>query len=146
MMGSWTYRHWSVAAAGTLVTLVLLGVPTVLLPNGFFSREIEPTWWSYPVWIVSAVLCGLLAATYVGAGERESRPRTRGGMGGVVLTWFAIGCPVCNKLVLLALGASGALSWFAPVQPVLAVLGLGLLAVALRARLRTARSCPVPQS
>ncbi|MEE2045788.1 hypothetical protein Q7689_20840 [Nocardiopsis tropica] len=142
-MLAWTYRHWAVAAAATLGALVLLGVPTVLVPNGFFTREIEPTWWSYPVWGAGAVLSGLLAATYVGrGGEREGN--TRGGLGGVVLTWLAIGCPVCNKLVLLALGASGALAWFAPLQPVLAVAGLALLAVALRARLRTAGSCPLP--
>lgn len=33
------------------------------------------------------------------------------------------------------------LSWFAPLQPVLAVAGLLLLAFALRSRLRAQRSC-----
>ena len=40
------------------------------------------------------------------------------------VTYLAVGCPVCNKVVLVALGTSGALSWFAPVQPL-----LGLAAV-----------------
>ena len=51
-------------------------------------------------------------------------------VGGLV-SFFAVGCPVCNKLVLLALGASGAVSWFAPVQPVLAVASVALMAWAL---------------
>lgn len=63
---------------------------------------------------------------------------------GVALAWFAIGCPVCNKLVLLALGTSGAMAWFAPLQPLLAVVGMVLLAQARRSRLRAANSCPAP--
>ncbi len=50
-----------------------------------------------------------------------------------MLSVLAIGCPVCNKLVVLALGAGGALTHFAPVQPILGFLSLGLLAYALRA-------------
>ena len=54
---------------------------------------------------------------------------------------FAVGCPVCNKVVLLALGSSGALTWFAPVQPLLAVLSIAGLAWALRVRLTNQRAC-----
>jgi hypothetical protein len=51
---------------------------------------------------------------------------------------------VCNKLALIALGYTGALQWFAPVQPVLAVAGIVLLAYALRRRLAGEIACPVP--
>ena len=60
-----------------------------------------------------------------------------------MLAFFAVGCPVCNKLVLIALGYTGALQWFAPVQPFLAVGGIALLGWALRARLRGQLACPV---
>ena len=63
-----------------------------------------------------------------------------------MLSFLAVGCPVCNKIALLALGYSGALQWFAPLQPVLALAGVALLAWALRARLRGAVTCPVPVS
>ena len=49
-----------------------------------------------------------------------------------LLTFFAVGCPICNKVVVIALGTSGALAWFAPIQPYLGVVALGLLAWALR--------------
>jgi hypothetical protein len=51
---------------------------------------------------------------------------------------------VCNKLVLIALGASGAMTWFAPVQPFLAVASVVLMAAALRIRLKNQVSCSVP--
>jgi hypothetical protein len=67
----------------------------------------------------------------------------RGTVGGL-LSFLAIGCPTCNKLVLLALGSSGAITWFEPLQPVLAVGGIALLGWALRRRLASEVSCAVP--
>lgn len=60
-----------------------------------------------------------------------------------MLAWFAVGCPVCNKLAVLALGYSGAITWFAPVQPILAVGALILTATALTWRLRRQLVCPI---
>lgn len=62
---------------------------------------------------------------------------------GGLLTFFAVGCPVCNKLVLLALGYAGAMTWFQPVQPVLQVLAVTLLGLALVQRLRGELACTV---
>ena len=47
-------------------------------------------------------------------------------------------------LALLALGYAGALQWFAPVQPVLGVIGLVLLVWALDRRLRGEIACALP--
>ena len=66
-------------------------------------------------------------------------------MAGGILTWFAVGCPVCNKLALLALGYSGAITWFAPVQPYLAAIALLTTAAALVVRLRGQVLCLVPR-
>lgn len=150
----WTPRQWWAAVWATAGSLVLLGVPTVLIPNSLFTREIPPTVWSYPVWILTSVLMGLLVATYVkprrSTGEivddapPVSDKGSRFGMAGTALAWFAIGCPVCNKIVLLLIGASGAMTWFAPVQPFLAALALVLTTIALGVRLRGQVSCPLP--
>lgn len=147
-MRSWTARHWLVALLAGLGTVVLVAVPTDLLDTPLFGRSIAPTWWAWPVLLATAVLGGLLAATYValpaaGPGPGEGGAARMGTAGGLV-TFFAVGCPVCNKVVLLALGASGAVRWFAPVQPLLGVLALGLLGWALRRRLVAAGSCPTP--
>ena len=150
-MAHWTPRHWATALVAGLLVTVAVGVPSDVIPNPVFGRPVEVTWWSYPVLIATAVLSGLLAASYVrtttGArspvGDDElDRPGRVGGLAGL-LSFFAIGCPTCNKLVLAAVGTSGALDWFAPAQPLLAIASLVLLAWALRTRLRTADACPV---
>lgn len=132
-----------------------IGLVTVLIPNSLFGREIAPVAWNYPVLVLTAILSGLLAATYVRAaepaGEQVAGEQATGGAAssrlatiGVVTSWFAVGCPVCNKIAVLALGYSGALSWFAPAQPILAVAGLLLLWTALAVRLQNAAACPLP--
>ena len=76
--------------------------------------------------------------------DRSERRTSRMGMAGGVLAWFAVGCPVCNKIALLALGYSGAITYFTPIQPFLAVGAMALTGVAVVARLRGQVSCPVP--
>ncbi|MDX1889699.1 hypothetical protein [Mycolicibacterium sp. 050158] len=144
---TWPRRRWIAAGAAALATIVLVGVPTDLIDTPLFSREVPPTWWSWPVLMLTATLTGLLVATYVATPPATGSDRSASRAGGVggLLSFFAVGCPVCNKLVLLALGTSGALRWFQPVQPVLSVAGLLLLGWALRARLRTEQACRMPQ-
>lgn len=152
---AWSARRWLVALATGLATAFVVAIPTAVIPNPVFGRSIETTWWSYPVVVITGVLSGLLIATYVReplpGGEvpepdelEPDRPMTLAAVGGLV-SFFAVGCPVCNKLVLLALGASGAVSWFAPVQPILALASIAMMTWALRARLRGAQTCAIPE-
>jgi hypothetical protein len=134
-----------------LAIAVLVAMPTAVIPNPVFGRAVAVTWWSYPIVVITGILGGLLVATYVrGPGidaadmaESEIDGASKLGMAGTLVSFFAVGCPVCNKLVLLALGASGAVTWFAPIQPLLAIGSVVLMAAALRIRLRNESSCPV---
>lgn len=146
----WSTRRWLIAAGAGLLTALLVALPTAVIPNPVFGRAIEVTWWSYPVVILTGILGGMLLATYVrepGIAEGQASDSVdkpgKLGAAGALLSFFAVGCPVCNKLVLLALGASGAISWFAPIQPILAIASIVLMAVALVVRLRGEVSCSV---
>ena len=159
-MRNWTTRRWLAAVAAAGGSFVLLGIPTAMIPNPIFARKIEAPAWTYPSLALTAVLAGLLLATYVRAEARgdgspsglsgslddaspqEARSFTVGGL----LAFFAIGCPTCNKLVLLALGTSGAITWFEPVQPLLSLAGIGVLLWALNRRLSGEVACTFPAS
>lgn len=143
----WSTRRWLVVLAGGVTYLVLVAVATAMIETPLFGRDVPPTWWSWPALVVAAILAGLLCATYVrqeGVTAESREPGSRRGMAGAVLTWFAVGCPVCNKLALLALGYAGALTWFQPIQPFLYVAALALLGWALVTRLRGELVCPLP--
>jgi hypothetical protein len=125
--------------------LALSGVPTDLVDTPLFVRMTPAEWWNYALWVAGAILVGLLAATYVAGPDRNVVGASHGSkvFGGGLLSVFAVGCPVCNKLVVLALGAGGALTYFGPVQPALGLLSVGLLLYALRARLAGEVACSV---
>lgn len=171
-LSMWSARRWLFAFVFTVLIGFALGVVTVLIPNPYFHRDIPPTPWSYPVWIVTSVLAGMLGATYVAhrssqatfssstdsnaSSTKDPAPSsvlspqdedTRSSVWGMIGTfgaWFAIGCPVCNKLALLALGYSGAITYFAPLQPWLAAASLILLGAGLVMRLSGEIACPIP--
>jgi len=145
-MPSWPARRWAVGLIVAAATGLLTGVPTDIVPTPIFQRMTPVTWWDYPIWAATALLVGLIAATYVQV-DRRALGRKRAGrvLGSGLLTVFAVGCPICNKLVVAALGVSGALSYFGPIQPFLGLASLALLAATLTVRLRGLAACsPTP--
>lgn len=139
---AWPAKRWLVAVFTALATGLVISIPTAVLKNPIFGREVGVTDWSTTVVFVTAVLTGLLVATYVKIDAElvEERSLKIGGAG-AISSFLAVGCPVCNKLVLIALGYSGAIKYFAPVQPYLALIGISLLMYALRKRLSSESSC-----
>lgn len=146
-MHTWPARRWFVAVAAAAAAALVIGVPTGIIDTSFYTRMTPVRWWDYPVWAISAILVGLTVATYV---RVDAAPplHSRAGrtVGGTVLATFAVGCPVCNKLVVGVLGASGALAYWAPIQPLIGILSVALLATGLLLRLRSDVSCALPAS
>ncbi|MCV7346004.1 hypothetical protein [Mycolicibacterium rhodesiae] len=131
-----------VAVTAAAVVAVAVGVPSAMLANPFFVRMTPVPWWSYAVWALTAALSGVLAATYVNRRATVSAAPGRAGILANIGSVLAVGCPLCNKLVVAALGVSGALTVWAPIQPLIAAASLALLGWALWRRLTTLRSCP----
>ena len=144
------FAAWAVA--WTAASLVAFGLVSAIIPNPVFGRQIPPEPFAIAVWLVSAPLMGLIMATYMappsatmtGAtslapvamlppGERQTT--TLGTIAGLG-AFLAIGCPVCNKIVLILLGTSGALTVYAPLQPAIGAASLVLLAATLVWRMR----------
>ena len=153
---TWSVRRWVVATAVAGGTYLFFGLSTAVLANPVFGRSVPPTPWAPEVLIVTAVLSGLLTATYVrndgpapirleavaAATDTTAASRTaRAGAAGSLLAYLAIGCPVCNKIALLLLGTTGALNLYAPIQPYLGAIGIALMTLALIIRLRGEVSC-----
>jgi hypothetical protein len=136
-------QYWLLAVPSTIGAAVLTGIPTAIVPNPLFTRMVPAGPLNYAFWAVTSVLLGLVVATYF---TKSGAPMIGEGKvaGGGILSILAIGCPVCNKIVFLILGVSGALTYFAPLQPLIGLISVALLVYALRLRLRQMRGvCPV---
>ena len=134
----------SVCLAASLAYLLVLGVVTALIPNPLFERMTPVTVSNVVFWVVPALLIGPLVASYVVQAQPGACDVGNRTVAGGVLSFLAVGCPLCNKVVVLAIGASGALTYFEPIQPVLGVLSVGLLGYALWLRLQRPARSPRP--
>jgi hypothetical protein len=147
-LGTLDARYFGRAALWAVASLVAFGVVAAIIPNPVFGRSVPPTASSILIWIASAPLMGLVAATYGGPAVpatggpvplAELGPVHEGTTLGSIAgfgAFLAIGCPVCNKIALVLLGTSGAMSVYAPIQPYIGVVSLTLLVVTFAWRLR----------
>lgn len=125
---------------------LLIGIPSDLIDTPIFGRPVEARSIDYVIWIITALLIGLIFAIRIPdnpALNEDAHP-----VWGGFVSFLAVGCPVCNQLVVALVGTSGALSWWAPVQPVVGVVAIAILIFALRRRLATYQleACPIPNA
>lgn len=135
------WRGWGLAVIGTIVTLLVVGVPTALIDTPVFGRQLAARTQDYWIWGFAGLLGGLIAGTFAVAPKLTNQ----GGLAsGGVLATLAVGCPVCNKVAVLLLGSSGALNIFGPSQVFLGIASLLLLGWALLLRAQAVvGTCPV---
>ena len=142
---------WPRAALFGAIAAVLIAVPSDLIDTPIFGRPVAVRWIDYVILAVTSALIGLILAIrpepaasteLVAATERQGTGTVWSGF----VSFLAVGCPVCNQAVVALVGVSGALSWWAPVQPFVGLLALALLLYTLRKRLNTYKlaACPVP--
>lgn len=124
---------------------LIIAVPADLIDTRFFGRPIDPKAIDYVLLAITSSLIGLVLAIRPEP-SLETEAQERRTMWSGFVSFLAVGCPVCNQAVVALVGTSGALSWWAPVQPVVGLLAIGLLLYTLRARLNTytLTACPVP--
>jgi len=138
-------RGWVLSVIGALLTAIVIGVPTVLITNPWFTRMTPVRPQDYLIWIATSVLSGLVIGSFAvrGAGRFGETKAISAG----TLSYLAVGCPICNKVVVLLLGTSGALTFFAPLQLYLGLGSIALLAWTLRLRARMlVGSCSIPSA
>src|SRR2546428_773756 len=141
------FRFWSLSALYTAGSALLLGIPTRLIPTPVFSRVVPTGPQDYVIWIVSALLLGPLLSLMTlypmpspkAAPGKRSIAGTGRAFGGALLSFFSVGCPVCNIVVVLLLGLGGAMTIFNPLRPFLGLASIVLLGVTLFLRVRVVR-------
>ncbi len=142
---------WPRAVLFGAIAAVLIAVPSDLIDTPIFGRPVAVRWIDYVILAITSALIGLIFAIRPeAAGSSELAEATeRQGTGTIwsgFVSFLAVGCPVCNQAVVALVGVGGALSWWAPVQPVVGLLAVALLLYTLRKRLNTCKltACPVP--
>lgn len=142
-------RQWQVAATTSSAAFLLMGVVGETLPGASIGREVPVEWWNYATLVLSPLLIGLIAATFVDEGPRANArvggAKAGAGVGGLIGT-VAMACPACSPLAIPLFGTAGLLSFLAPDRGLVALLSVLLLATTLALRLRAADACELAPS
>ncbi len=137
------FMVWKALASGAgmgLAVLLLVGIPSGVIPNPIFIRPLDARPTDYVFLAVITALAVALGATYglpAGCSLQDSKA-----FGSGFLLFIGIGCPICNKVVIAVAGASGALTYFEPFQPLFSLAAIVLMGVALAFRMRDVRRSP----
>lgn len=123
-------RSIIIGGAAALAIFAAFGIITVILPNGIFIRMTPVYFYDY----IFLVLTSVLSGAYIGLWHYTKRTQTKcnyTATGGAVGGFFSFGCAICNKLLVLLLGITGVVAYVMPLQPILGVISILLLAYAV---------------
>ena len=140
-LSMFTPKAWFMTTLAATIGLAAIGLTTAIFENWFFVRMTPVRAQDYVIWILSSVLIGLIVGTYFVANSTSGDGKI---VSGGVLSVLAVGCPTCNKLVVLLLGTTGALTFFAPLQLYIGIASVLLLGWTLVLRAKAlADTCTV---
>ena len=117
-----------------LASTAVQAIPTAVIPNPFFVRMTPVRLQDYAFLGASSLLIGVIFSTFaLRKGTVNCQNRA---FGGGLLSTLAIGCPICNHVVVTLIGISGALIYWAPLQPVIGATAVVVLIWTLHKRLQ----------
>ncbi|AWB26974.1 hypothetical protein [Halococcoides cellulosivorans] len=112
-----------------VVTGLVFGTVTGLLPNPIYVRMVERTPADYLFLFATAAFAGAFVSQRTLAEEPIG---DRFAAGGVVGGFLAFGCPICNAVLLALFSSSALMTHFDPLRPLLGAVSVvafvGLLA------------------
>src|SRR5574341_917588 len=123
-LSTYTPKAWAITTLAAAMSLVIICLPTAIYENPFFVRMTPVRDQDYVIWILSSALIGLIVGSYFVGSSMNGDGKT---FSGGLLSVLAVGCPTCNKRVVLLLGTTGALTFFAPLQLYIGVASLLIL-------------------
>ena len=143
-LSMYTPKAWFMTTLAAATGLAAIGLTTAIFENWFFVRMTPVRAQDYVIWILSSALMGLIVGSYFVASSTSGDGKI---LSGGLLSVLAVGCPTCNKLVVLLLGTTGALTFFAPIQLYIGVASVLLLGWTLLLRAEAlSGTCSVSQA
>ena len=87
-------RGWAAAGLGAIATLVLTGIPSTIIENPLFVRMTPIRPQDYVLWVLTALLAGLVVGTYALPGRVTNEGKTLSGVSS--RTWLSAARPATS--------------------------------------------------
>ena len=124
-------RFVLIGIMSAIIIILILGIPTAIIPNSFFTRMIPYTKLDLFFLIASSVMLGTYTGIFFYLKYKKRRQNNAVAYTGAGGSFLAISCPVCIKLLVLIFGAAALLSYLQPLRPYMGFLSIGLIGFGL---------------
>lgn len=131
-------KYLMIGAILTVFLILVMGVPTAMVPNPLFKRMIDVTILDYLFLFGVSILLGAFIS--IGLYKRNSAGKEDYiAGGGGILGIFAFACPLCNAVLLSVFGSTFVASFFLPFKPWIGLISLAILSFAVLQKLKCKR-------
>ena len=124
------WKYLSIGLLASIILFLLFGIPTDLVPNKYFIRMVPIKITDYIFLSLTSIMLGAYIALHYYS-KKTSKKCDYAAYGGAVAGVFAVGCPICNVLLISLFSATAILTYFEPYRPILGVLTIGILGAAI---------------
>lgn len=118
-----------IGALCAIIAFLILGIPTALIPTGFYKRMTPPTIIDYSILSIVSILIGANASVYFY--KKFGQKNGLAALGSGFLGFFAISCPICVSFLVAIFGTAFMLAYYDPIRPLLGAISIVVLSATL---------------
>lgn len=122
-----------IAALTWIVSTLILGVPTDVIPNDYFMRISKITFLDKAFVVIIPLLIAYYAYLIF---SRNKTVGYKSSSVAVIAGYFGVACPMCIHTLVIIFGSSLLMTYFDPVRPILGLFSVGLLLFAINKQRR----------
>ncbi len=111
----------------TIVTFLLLGIPTDTIPNQFYTRMVPSTGLDLFFLVAVSFMLGTYTGLFFYLRDKKRKPGKGAAYVGTAGGFLAISCPICIKFLVLIFGAVALMAYLEPLRPYIGFLSMGLM-------------------
>lgn len=132
----------------SFVGLVLLfGIPTALIPTQWFGRMTPARTLDYLFLLANSALLGAYIGLYYYEKSAITKRTDTLATSGSIFNILAVGCPICNKVLVALLGFSAVLTYVEPARVWFGLASTALVSVALVTKAKTVcKTCTIDKT
>jgi len=120
-------KHIGIWLFVSVLAIFLFGIPTALIPTGFYKRMLPPSWLDYLFLVSVSLLVGANVSLYFY--KKHGKKTCAAAGAGSIFGFFSMSCPTCVGWLVALFGSAALLAYFEPVRPILGAISVLVLAV-----------------
>ncbi len=134
-------KFFLIGVTSAIIIFLILGIPTRVIPNNFYTRMIPSTKLDLFFLITISLMLGIYIGLFFYLKDKKKKQKNAAAYTGAAGSFLAIACPVCIQLLVLIFGATALMTYLQPSRPYIGFLSIGLIGFGLYKEIEIIKKC-----